>query len=216
MKQATSSPVPLTPHRMACLMLLLLAILLGGCGDSDSEDSDQPEVESESLVEKTLQDEALDGDLDFTALTNFGRLQPGLYHLSGQASWAGCPAFPAIAVCVADLDGFVFSIPPDTVLDVKAYVMIEYDMPAAQANAITRMEMLWELNGVDHSWSTESLDTWVRLKTTNLAQIGGTNNFFQTPTWSLTYTGPHLADGESIIMYYRFVLKVRAPARPGP
>lgn len=208
---ATVSPVR---HPCQLVFTSLLILLLAGCGSSSSDD-EEPEIESEPVSRVTIHDETIDGDLIFSALSDFGQLEEGKYLVSGQATWVGCSIAPATLVCLGDLDAYEFSIPADMVLDVKIRAMIEYVMSPTQAAGITQLGILWRSNTVDRTWSTESVGVWKVQTIRNLKQVGGTENLFQTPTWSLTYAGPKLQDDEKIVMHYKVVMHVRPTPLPG-
>ncbi len=211
----SSSVNGLSGHPISWVIAIVLVVTsLAACNNSD-EDSESSDMAADPLIFKVLLDEPVDGDIDFLNLPDFKRLKAGKYAVSGSASWVGCSALPATPVCNLDLDGFMFTIPADMVLDVKVSVNIEYRMPQAQIDAITQMELLWNLNGVELSWSDEAIRIRSSQEVKNLDQIGTTDNLFQTPTWALTYAGPDLLDDEMIIMHYLIIIRVHPPPLPG-
>jgi hypothetical protein len=183
---------------LAILAIFLLTLL--SCHGSDSK----PEVEGPA---KLIYDEFTDGDMDFTYFPNLGLLDNGRYQIVGRVNWIGCPAL-SMNPCIEDLDALFFEIPPGSMLDVEVQANIELDMPESQSNNIMLLDTMWELNLVEVHWDASTVGIWTGRAISDLSQLGNNGNFFQTPTWALTYAGPNLLDDERIIMHYSILLDI--------
>ena len=190
---------------LAILAISLLALV--SCHDSNSE----PEID---VPAKLIYDEFTDGDMDYASFPKFGMLDNGRYQIIGRVNWVGCTVFPLSPVCGEDFDALYFDIPPDSMLDVEVQANIELDMPESQANNITLLDTMWQLNGVEVHWDVNAVGIWTGKIVSSLPQFGGTGNFFQTPSLPLTYAGPDLLDGERIIMHYSILLDIHPPPLP--
>ena len=182
---------------------------LVSCNNSDSE----PAAPVPDIPVMLIYDESTDGDMDITHFPNLGKLDNGRYQIIGRVNWIGCPAL-SMNPCIEDLDALFFKIPQKSMLDVEVQANLELDLPQSQANNITLLDTMWELNTVEVHWDAGAVGVWTGRTLSSLPQIAVNGNFFQTPSWSLTYAGPGLLADERIIMHYSILVDIHPPPLP--